>query len=83
MNLMMFYEAAGGLKFAQLPNRFQSDCDLSAMLKPGLGRAVLVAEVPEAGSRLIDQSSSEPIDDDVATVVYRFVISVAMSADQP
>ena len=83
LNLMMFYEAAGGLKFAQLPNRFQSDCDLSEMLRPGLGRAVLVAEVPEAGSRLIDQSSSEPIDDDFATFVYRFVIPVAMKADQP
>ena len=77
LNLMMFYEAAAELRFAQLPNRFQSDCDLSGMLRPGLGRAILVAEVPDAGSRLIDQSSSEPVGDDFAAVVYRFVIPVS------
>jgi hypothetical protein len=80
---MMFYEAMGGSKFAQLPNRFQADCDLSGMLTPNLGRAVLVAEVPQPGSRLIDKSSGEPMHNDATTLVTRFVIPVKMSTDQP
>ena len=37
LNLMMFYEAAGGLGFAQLPNRYQAYCDLSRLLELGPG----------------------------------------------
>jgi hypothetical protein len=81
LNLIMFYEAAGGANFAQLPNRILADCDLSEMLRPGLGRAVLVAEVPGEGSRLIDESRDEPVDDDFAMTIYRFVLPVALSAD--
>ncbi len=74
-NLMMFYEAAGGFGFAQLPNRFQAYCDLSRL--PELGRAVLVADVETAGSRLVDAESGEPIGDgEPAAVVYRFVLPV-------
>ncbi len=74
-NLMMFYEAAGGFGFAQLPNRFQAYCDLSRV--PDLGRAVLVADVKTAGSRLVDSQSGEPIGDgEPAAVVYRFVLPV-------
>jgi hypothetical protein len=83
LHIMMFYEAMGGLKFAQLPNRFQADCDLSGMLRLNSGRAVLVAEVPQTGSRLIDEASGEPVHNDVTTVVYRFIIPVKMSTAQP
>ena len=47
LNVMMFYDAAGGQSFAGLPNRYQSYCDLSRLLE--LGRAILVAEVPAPG----------------------------------
>jgi hypothetical protein len=83
LHIMMFYEAMGGLKFAQLPNRFQADCDLSGMLRLNSGRAVLVAEVPQPASRLIDEASGEPVHNDVTTVVYRFIIPVKMSTAQP
>ena len=42
LNLMMFYETAGGFGFAHVPNRYQAYCDLSRQLD--LGRAILVAE---------------------------------------
>jgi hypothetical protein len=83
LHVMMFYEAMGGAKFAQLPNRLHTDCDLSGMLTPNVGRAVLVAEVPQAGSRLIDGSSGEPMQNDATTLVTRFVIPVKMSPNQP
>jgi hypothetical protein len=74
----MFYEAAGGPKFSPLPSRYESFCDMSGLLSPGADRAVLVAEVPDAGSRLVDQSSGAALGDDsgFAAVVYRFVIPV-------
>jgi hypothetical protein len=72
---MMFYEAAGALGFAQLPNRFQAYCDLSRM--PSLGRAVLVADVETAGSRLVGAESGDAVgDENTATVIYRFVLPV-------
>jgi hypothetical protein len=84
LNLMMFFQATGGLKFAQLPNQFQGDFDLSELLRPGIGRAILVAEVPGAGSRLVDRTTGAAIGDesDYGTVVYRFVIPVAGDTDQ-
>jgi hypothetical protein len=82
LNLMMFYEACGGARFGQLPNQYQANGDLSWMLRPGIDRAILVAEVSDSGSRLVDQSKGEKIGDDFAAVVYRFVIPVASNADQ-
>jgi hypothetical protein len=76
-NLMMFYDAAGGFGFAQLPNRFQAYCDLSRL--PELDRAVLVAEVDTEGSKLVDAKSGEAIGDvgdDGGAVIYRFVLPV-------
>jgi hypothetical protein len=76
LNLMMFYEVAGGYGFAHLPNRYQAFCDMSRILD--LGRAVLVAETSDPGSQLTvgkseistDGSESRP------TVIYRFVLPV-------
>jgi hypothetical protein len=73
---MMFYDAAGGLGFAGLPNQYQAYCDLSRMLD--VGRAVLVADADSPGSRLVQSGSNQPLGDegDAATVVYRFVLPV-------
>jgi hypothetical protein len=76
LNLMMFYDAAGGIAFAQLPSRFQAYCDLSRMLV--LGRAILVAEVQGPASRIIDIATGRAINGEAAdsSVVYRFVLPV-------
>jgi hypothetical protein len=77
LNLMMFYETAGGFEFAHLPNRFQAYCDLSRQLD--LGRAVLVADVTEADTQLVDTATGEAIGDhkhDASKVVYRFLLPV-------
>jgi hypothetical protein len=76
LNLMMFYEAAGGEGFAKLPNRYLAYCDLSRHLD--LGRAILVADLDAQGSRLMEQSGGEPLgeDGDFGAVVVRFVLPV-------
>jgi hypothetical protein len=77
LNLMIFYEAAGGFGFAQLANDYQAYCDLSRLLE--LGRAILVADVPTGGSRLVDANTKASLDDEPgeAAVVYRFVLPVS------
>jgi hypothetical protein len=84
LTAMMFHEAVGGPDFTQLPNRYQTYCDLSGLLKPGMGRAILVAQAEGAGSRLFDENSSEPLGngDDFDMVVYRFVLPVAKSFEE-
>jgi hypothetical protein len=80
LSVMMFYEAAGGLAFAHLPNRCQANCDLSRQLE--LGRAVLVADVADAGANLIDQTTGQALDGavDGPTTVYRFILPVKKPA---
>ncbi|HVT29288.1 MAG TPA: hypothetical protein VHE81_14830 [Lacipirellulaceae bacterium] len=77
LNLMMFYQAAGGFGFAHLPNRYQAYCDLSRTLD--LGRAILVADVDRPAVRLVDDATGKPIADtpSESTVVYRFVLPVS------
>jgi hypothetical protein len=77
LSLMMFYEAAGGLGFAQLANEYQAYCDMSRLLE--LGRAVLVAEAPTHVGRLVDAHSGEPVgsEREKASVLYRFVAPVS------
>jgi hypothetical protein len=77
LTAMMFYEAAGGDDFAQLPNRSQSYCDLSRLLE--LGRAILVAELAGDGSELIDRSSGEPLGGEAGAAqsrICRFILPV-------
>jgi hypothetical protein len=83
LNLIMFYEAAGGPAISQLPNRNLADRDLSRHLE--LGRAILVAEVGDGGSRLIDPSTGEPLgtEDDSGMVVMRFVLPVTIDDIAP
>jgi hypothetical protein len=77
LNLMMFFDAAGGRGFAQLPNRFQAEVDLSRLLD--LGRAIVVAEADYSGSRLVEEESDEEIGEaDSSDVVYRVVFPVRM-----
>lgn len=76
LNLMMFYDAAGGTGFAHVPNRVQSQIDLSRQLE--LGRAVLVADVRVADATLVDQETGETLDrsDNEPSSVYRFILPV-------
>lgn len=82
LNLMMFFRAVGGAAFARLPLRYQSDCDFSRQLE--LGRAVLVAEVATAGSRLVEGHTGQPFDDNAdsaSPTIYRFVLPVTKAKD--
>jgi hypothetical protein len=85
LNVMMFYDAVGGRDFAQLASRYQAYCDLSGLLRPGMGRAILVAEVESPGSQLVDTTSGDRLgnENDFAAVVYRFVLPVTKRADEP
>jgi hypothetical protein len=75
VNLIMFYEAAGGQAFAQLPSRYQSYCDLSRLLQ--FGRAILVAEAPGPGRQLVDGDGKRlGKSDGTSLVMYRFVLPV-------
>jgi hypothetical protein len=76
LNLMMFYDAAGGQAFAQLPSRYQANCDLSRLLQ--LGRAILVADAPGPGRQLVDGADGASLGQagDTSLVVYRFVFPV-------
>ena len=77
LNVMMFYEAAGGSGFAGLPFRYQAHIDLSRQLT--LGRAVLVAEVDGPTSRLHLGESLNPAGADShidSRTIFRFVLPV-------
>jgi len=77
LNAMMFYETAGGFGFAHVPNRYQAYCDLSRQLE--LGRAVLVADVSNAGSELAIGATNEPAGDEslnTSNAIYRFLLPV-------
>ena len=83
LNLMMFYDTAGGFAFAHVPNRYQSYCDLSRQLE--LGRAVLVAEVPGPQSKLLDETTQKMLGDeepDGAVTMYRYVLPVIRATPQ-
>jgi hypothetical protein len=84
LNLMMFFDAAGGIDFAQLPSRVAADLDLSALLKPGMGRAILIAQAEEPGSSMIDTQSMESLgaEGDFAALVFRFVLPVAQPPNE-
>jgi hypothetical protein len=83
LNLIMFFDAAGGRSFAQFPSRYQANCDLSRHLE--LGRAILVADLDGTGSQLVDSSSGKPLgaDGDLRAVVIRFVLPVTKNENAP
>lgn len=83
LNLMMFYDVAGGYSFAHLPNRFQAFCDMSRQLE--LGRAVLVGEAAAAGAEMADGETGQPVGDaklSTGSVIYRFILPVKKAAAQ-
>jgi hypothetical protein len=82
LNVMMFFDAAGGSGFAGLPFGHQSHTDLSRHL--ALGRAVLVAEVANSKSELKLGDASNPLGLDVDYMphtIYRFVLPVTRPSD--
>jgi hypothetical protein len=83
LNVMMFYEAVGGASFVGLPSQYEARCDLSRLLV--LGRAILIAQIDDGGSRLVDQSANahQPIPINDSTVLYRFVIPIAPGPRPP
>jgi len=80
LNLMMFYDAAGGFGFAHLPHRYQLYCDLSRSLE--LGRAILIAESDKPVAQLIDTETEKAVGDeqDLSTVTYRFLFPIKQRA---
>ena len=83
LNLMMFYDVAGGYSFAHLPNRFQAFCDMSRQLE--LGRAVLVCEAATAGAEMTGDETGQPVGDaklSTGTVIFRFILPVKKAAAQ-
>lgn len=71
LNVMMFYDALGGLGFAGLPNRYQSRIDLSRLLS--FNRAILVGSVAE-GSRWKMSPPASEATASTSTTFYRFII---------
>ncbi len=79
LNAMLFHEAAGGTRYTDLSNTYQSFLDLSSLLKTD--RAVLIAHIHEDGEprRAADVlRSGRPIagPDDRSVSIYRFVLPV-------
>lgn len=50
MEMIMFYEAAGGEKYTQLQHRFEPSLDMSDLLS--LDRAILFARIPQSDTRI-------------------------------
>ncbi len=74
LQVMMFYDLAGGANYSGLLNRFQSFVDLSNQLN--YGRAILVGRGPAAAPM---QLNGQPLKDDRMNrhdTVYRFVLPV-------
>jgi hypothetical protein len=77
LNLMMFYEVAGGFGFAHLPNRYQAYCDLSRQLD--LGRAILFTDDASSQVQLVDSETNKEIGNDslnTSAVIRRFILPV-------
>jgi hypothetical protein len=80
LRAMMFYEAAGGRRYSQLWNDYQSFVDLSDLLKAD--RAILVAQEPVAagdGRRAAELlRDGRPLDvrRDQHSTMYRFIFPV-------
>jgi hypothetical protein len=74
MEVMMFYEAAGGSNYAGLLHRYQQFTDLSTQLE--FGRAILVGRGPDGAAVQIDARQPADDADNNHTSVYRFVLPV-------
>lgn len=77
LEMMMFYQAAGGAAYTGLTHRYQPGLDLSEHLRTG--RAILVGRSPTAGSRLIPQRADWEPDRVRQWAFYRVVFPVDRS----
>jgi hypothetical protein len=75
MEMMMFYEAAGGEKYTGLQHRFESAVDFSDTLN--LDVAILVARLPSSKTRIeIDRNrQTVPVENQISSFV-RWLIPV-------
>lgn len=75
LRMMMFYEAAGGERYARLSNRYQPFVDLSNLLAPGRAMFVgrLPADAPAATRLTVD---GQPVESDQHMTVFRFILPV-------
>jgi hypothetical protein len=73
LEMMMFYEKAGGANYTGLSNRYQVFVDLGNQLD--FGRAILLAHGP-AGAQI--ELNGKPADDEQNqhTTIYRFILPV-------
>jgi hypothetical protein len=71
LQMMMFYQAAGGRRYTGLSNGYVRFLDLSGHLR--MGQAILMARGPAAGTWLLDGQAAA---DDEPTTYYRFVMPV-------
>jgi len=74
MEVMMFYDAAGGSNYAGLVNRYQRFTDLTDQLE--FGRAILVGRGPAGAVVQIDGRPATDEAQGVHTSMYRYVIPV-------
>ena len=75
LRMMMFYEVAGGQRYARLSNRYQPFVDLSDLLGPG--RAMLVGRLPAKASAATSFTvDGKPVEADQHMTVFRFVVPV-------
>jgi hypothetical protein len=77
IEVMMFYEGAGGANYAGLLNRYQRFIDLTKQLE--FGRAILVGRGPDGAIVEIDGQPATGNAADLHTSVYRFVLEVKPS----
>jgi hypothetical protein len=77
LEMMMFYQAAGGVAYTGLTHRYQPGLDLSEHLRTG--RAILVGRSATAGSRLDPQHANWDPSHVRQWVFYRVVFPVDRS----
>lgn len=77
---MMFYHSAGSADYTRLYNRYQSEVDVSNLLRSG--RAVLVGQADRPVSRFRIDDASSDADGRRVTTFYRFVYPVDSASNQ-
>jgi hypothetical protein len=81
LQMMMWYELAGGASYVGLLNRYQSELDFGHVLDSN--RAVLVAKCAHPGSQIL--RGGDPLADEggLRLLVYRVILAVEPQENQP
>ncbi len=74
VNRMLFYDAAGGLEYTPLKNRYQAFVDMSDLL--AAGQAILVGRADQAALEVTDGNANLSASPDRPQTFYRFVFSL-------